>query len=267
LGNNGGWGNGESEVYTNSSQNVSVSGGNLNIDAIATGTGKNETYTSGRIKTVNSFSQTYGLFQFSAALPAGTGLWPAVWMLAANAPSSSEPTYGAWPTSGEIDIVESTGQNTQLVQGSLHSGPNTGTDDTLTQTYAGSGVEPAGFSTTAFHTYDLLWQLLPDNQVSGGQQAELSWYVDGKLYETQEGGWYVPPGAPPEAPFNQPFYLILDLAVGGTYGGTPNLADGTYGMEVQYLEAFQATAVPEPATAAAMGMFLAGFVLHRPKRH
>jgi len=265
LGNNGGWGNGESEDYTSSSQNVSVSGGNLNIDAIASGSPGNQTYTSGRIQTSGSFSQTYGLFEFRAAFPAGQGLWPAVWMLPANAPSSSQPKYGTWPTSGEVDIFESVGQNTGLVQGSLHSGANPGSEVTQYEKFSESGEEPAGFTTNAFHTYDLSWGLVPDSAVSGGQEGEFNWYVDGTLYETWEGNWYVPPGAAPTAPFDQPFYLLLNLAVGGNFGGTPDLADGSYSMQVDYLDAFQAT-VPEPATGAVMGLFLGGCVLHRPKR-
>jgi beta-glucanase (GH16 family) len=264
----GGWGNQELEDYTTSSQNVSVANNVLNIDAIASGSTGSQTYTSGRITTQASFSQAYGLFQFSAKLPAGQGLWPAVWLLAANAPNSSQPLYGSWPNSGEVDILESVGQNTSLVQGSLHSGTSSNTEDNQTETFSESGKEPGGFTTAAYHTYDLLWQIVSDPSVSGGEEAEFSWYVDGTLYETQLGGWVIPPNAPandPKAPFDQPFYLILDLAVGGTYGGTPNLSDGSYGMEVQYLEAFEAT-VPEPAPGAVMGLFLAGFVLHRPRR-
>ena len=103
LGNNNGWGNGESETYTNSSSNVNVSGGNLNIQAIGTATSSGTYYTSGRITTQNLFSQTYGLFQFSAELPAGAGLWPAIWMMPTNS------VYGSWPQSGEIDVLESKG--------------------------------------------------------------------------------------------------------------------------------------------------------------
>ena len=91
TGNNNGWGNGESENYTNSSNNVNVSGGNLNIQAIGTATASGTYYTSGRITTQSLFSQTYGLFQFSAQLPAGAGLWPAIWMMPTNS------AYGGWP--------------------------------------------------------------------------------------------------------------------------------------------------------------------------
>jgi beta-glucanase (GH16 family) len=235
----GGWGNNEKEVYTNSTNNVHVNAeagtgiGALHIDAIATGSGASQTYTSGRIKTTNLFSQAYGLFEFRAKLPAGQGLWPALWMM------PKDSAYGGWPTSGEIDVLESTGQNTGLVQGSLHSGSSPGTHVTQTKTFSQSGSEPAGFATTAWHTYDLLW-----DQGSSNNAATFNWYVDGILYETQHGGWFIPTTAVPQgtnkdAPFDKPFYIIMNLAVGGDYVGNPNIAAGTYGMQVDYARAYQ----------------------------
>ncbi|HWB52762.1 MAG TPA: family 16 glycosylhydrolase, partial [Tepidisphaeraceae bacterium] len=226
-----GWGNNEQEYYTNSAANVSVSTtggvGALHIDAIKQSiNGYN--YSSARIKTNTVFSQTYGVIEFRAKLPAGQGLWPAVWMMPENS------TYGGWPTSGEIDILESKGQETSLVQGSLHSGPAWNQEDNQTQTFSGSGLEPQGFSTTAWHTYDLEW----DN----GSPGTFKWYVDGVAYETQTGGWYVPSHVPigdREAPFDQPFYLLINLAVGGNYSGTPNLASNTpYDMAIDYVRAY-----------------------------
>lgn len=239
LGNGGpslpGWGNNELENYTNSTDNVSVSGGNLHITAIADGQGG---YTSGRIKTDSVFSQAYGLFEFRAKLPAGQGLWPAVWML----PQGS--VYGGWPSSGEIDILESRGQEPTLVQGTLHSGPIWWADNVQTQTYAGSGLEPAGFSTFDWHTYDLKW-------TKGAGQATLTWYVDGQAYSSFTGGWSVPTGAGQDAPFDQPFYFLINMAVGGNYVGSPNLGTGSYDMQVDYVRAYQA--VPEPTTMVALG--------------
>jgi beta-glucanase (GH16 family) len=245
----GGWGNDEQEVYTNSTNNVSVSGGALNITAIDT----SGTYTSGRIQTSSLFNQTYGLFEFRAKLPAGTGLWPALWMMPQNS------SYGSWPSSGEMDVLESLGQNTQLVQGSLHTGTSSSTEDTQTGEYS----VPAGFSTTAYHTYDLLWE--PANS-SDGEQNTIQWYVDGTLYQTFHNGWVVPSGGSSMAPFNEPFYIIMNLAVGGTYGGTPGLTSGdSYTMSVDYVTAYE-LAVPEPAS----GVLLAGSVLalgtHRSRR-
>src|SRR5437773_11935657 len=141
----GGWGNQEKQVYTTSSQNVSVSGGALQITAIATGTGGSQTYTSARMKTSASFAQAYGLFEFRAKLPAGAGLWPALWMM------PRDNIYGSWPNSGEIDVLESKGQDTTLVQGSLHTGTSGNLQNTQTAKFIDSGLEPADFNTTDFH--------------------------------------------------------------------------------------------------------------------
>src|SRR5438876_2858198 len=129
----GGWGNQEKQVYSTSAQNVSVSGGALQITAIATGTGASQTYTSARMKTNASFAQAYGLFEFRAKLPAGTGLWPALWMM------PRDSAYGGWPNSGEIDVLESKGQDTMLVQGSLHTGTSGSLLNTQTGKFADSG--------------------------------------------------------------------------------------------------------------------------------
>lgn len=237
-----GWGNNELESYTNSPDNVNVSGGTLNITALHHGS----SYTSARIKTNELFSQAGGLFEFRAKLPTGQGLWPAVWMM------PRDSAYGGWPTSGEIDALESVGQSSTLVQGTLHSGPVWYQDHVQTQTFAGSGQMPNGFSTHDWHTYDVEW-----DKGIGGQPGYFRWYVDGILYETQHGGWYTPSGAGPDAPFDKPFYFILNMAVGGNYVGSPNLAQDTpYTMQVDYLRAY--TAAPEPASLLVFG---GGFAL------
>ena len=263
LGNNNGWGNGESENYTDSTDNVNVSGGNLNIQTVGTATGSGTYYTSGRITTQSLFSQTYGLFQFSAQLPAGNGLWPAVWMMPTNS------VYGGWPQSGEIDVMESQGSDTKQVQGSLHSGPNSNSNNTQTLLY----TLPNNGTTTAWHTYDLQWE--PISNGSGGTQVQFNWYVDGILYETQTGGWTVPSTAPAgdtNAPFDQSFYIIMNLAVGGSYTNYQTPGVGTYDMKVGYISAYQAALpTPEPpllgfVTLAAAALLL--FPRHRrPARH
>ncbi len=242
LGNNNGWGNGESETYTNSSNNVNVSGGNLNIQAVGTAGAGGTSYTSGRITTQSLFSQTYGLFQFSAQLPAGAGLWPAIWMMPTNS------VYGGWPQSGEIDVMESQGTGTNQVQGSLHSGNSYNSQNTQYQVY----TLPNNGSTTAWHTYDLQWEPLTNG--AGGTQVQLNWYVDGNLYETQTGGWTVPSTAPAgdtNAPFDQSFYIIMNLAVGGSYTGYQTPGVGTYDMKVGYVSAYQA-ALPQVTAASAI---------------
>jgi beta-glucanase (GH16 family) len=225
-----GWGNNELQSYTADPANLNISGGALNIVARVQNNGT--TATSARINTQNLFSQTYGLFQFTARLPAGTSLWPAFWMM----PKTN--TYGGWPTSGEIDVMESGLGNsappTSQVQGTFHSGPSY---DQYQTDYFNTADDPT-FSTTNLNTYNVLW--MPGSTPS--QPATLKWYVNGKLYETRTGGWFNPPGAAnASAPFDQPFYIIMNLAVGGpntAYTGHLTPVDGTYTMQITDVEAF-----------------------------
>ena len=232
----GGWGNNESEVYTSNSQNVSVSGGALHIDAVASGTAGHQSYTSARLKTPSLFAQTYGLIEFRAKFPSGTGLWPALWMM------PRDSAYGGWPTSGEIDVTETKGDQPTLVQGSLHTGTSPGTQFGPTGTYS----TPAGFSTGDFHTYDLQW--IPGT--SSTNPGSIKWYVDGHLYETQTGAWVVPGGAgDKDAPFDKSFYILMNMAVGGQYvSNTINLANGSYDMQVDYVRAYQSVFAGDATT-------------------
>ena len=251
LGNNNGWGNGELENYTNSLQNVNVANGDLNITAIASGSQGNQSYTSGRLQTDHVFNQKYGLFEFRAKMPQGQGLWPALWMYPQNS------VYGSWPNSGEIDVMEGKGQDSTLVQGSLHSGTSAGSEDTQTQTFLGSGLEPQGFSTSDWHTYDLEW-----DAGTATTPATMKWYVDGINYFTQTGGWVVPGSATdPSAPFDQPFYLVMNLAVGGSYVGNPNLSNGSYTMSIDYIRAYEPQAVPSPSGASLFAVGVLGLGL------
>ena len=240
-----GWGNDESQEYTNSTNNVSVSGGALHLTAIGTTTNGTTSYTSGRIRTTNIFSQAYGLFEIRAKLPAGQGLWPAIWMM------PKDSVYGGWPRSGEIDIMEARGQKTGEVGAAVHSGTSPQTQWTMSSTYA-----PAGFNTGDWHTYSLQWTAGP----TPSQPGTLRWYVDGNLYYTRTGGWVVPAGATnADAPFDQPFYLILNQAVGGRYTDMLTPGAGSYDMQVDFARAYQLANVPEPSAFvtvfAVAGMF------------
>src|SRR4051794_3345017 len=233
----GGWGNNEREVYTNNSQNVFVATdpatgtGAMNINAIGTvGAGGVVNYTSTRIKTTTNFSQTYGLIEFRAKFPAGQGLWPALWMM------PKDNAYGGWPTSGEIDVFEGKGQDTGWAQSTLHSGP-AGGDNAQGRTFQESGLRPAGFSTTAWHTYDVKW-----DQGAGTGPSTFTFYIDGVAYHTRTGGWTVPSGAPASAPFDKPFYILMNLAVGGNYVGGLHPGVGTYNMQVDYVRAYSSIA-------------------------
>lgn len=227
----GGWGNGESEVYTHSRKNVYVAHGKLHIVVIGKKVHGKVRYTSGRITTQSLFSQKYGLFEFRARLPRGTGLWPAIWMM----PESSK--FGTWPSSGEIDIMESRGNGVNQVQGSLHSGNVWNQDNCQTRVYTLPGHE----ATTGWHTYDLEWEPVADPGNPDVRKVQIKWFVDGRLYETRQGGWTVPTSAGighPNAPFNQRFYIILNMAVGGIYVGGKTPGPGRYDMEVDFVRAY-----------------------------
>jgi beta-glucanase (GH16 family) len=196
TGNNGGWGNNELEYYR--SQNAYVTNGLLHIVARQESfNGFN--YTSARMKSQNHYSKQYGRIEFRAKLPYGVGFWPALWMLGNNFPSVN------WPACGEIDIMENKGSVPGQVQGTIHY--SSASNQHLSST--GFYNFPAGNGATNFHTYLLSWST-----------NSIQWSVDGQLYETQTS-WSSSTGPYP-APFNQPFYFIMNLAVGGNYLGNPS---------------------------------------------
>jgi len=223
-GNNGGWGNSELEFYTTNSQNAYVSNGLLHIVALQQSMGGCN-YTSARMKTENSFSTTYGRWVWSAALPAGTGMWPALWML------GTAYTNLNWPDCGEIDVMEENGAITNQIQSSIHFGNSSSDDVTETALY----YFPGATSATNFHTYMLDWEY-----------GSINFYVDSNLFETQTS-WTSPDGPYP-APFNAPFFIIMNLAVGGNYVGNPSTNQINSGtvfpaqMLVDYVRVYQQTA-------------------------
>jgi beta-glucanase (GH16 family) len=194
-----GGGNGELQIFTDRKENVRVGGGNLILEARrdnANIMGTKREYSSGRVRTKNRGDWKYGRIEVRAKLPAGAGLWPAIWML----PTDDE--YGGWAKSGEIDIMEFRGQNTNEVLGTLHYGgawPNntsSGKEYKLTN----------GNFTDDFHTFAIEWQA-----------GKIQWFVDGKLTQTQTK-WSTTGGQFP-APFDQKFHLLLNLSVGGGFVG------------------------------------------------
>jgi beta-glucanase (GH16 family) len=213
----GGWGNNELEYYTSSAQNAYVSNGLLHIVALQQSI-NGSSYTSARLKSEGLYARQYGRFEWRARLPAGIGFWPALWMLGANIGSAG------WPACGEIDVMENSGSDLTHVQGSLHSG----SDETQVYTL------PEG-SVTNFHTYTLDWS-----------SNAISFFVDGIRYQTQTN-WSGPAGAFP-APFNQPFFIIMNLAVGGNYVGnpSPSAINGNGGfpgdLQVDYVRVYDITA-------------------------
>ncbi len=197
-----GWGNNELEYYTNSTKNASLDGsGHLRIIATTSGASANQCwygtckYTSARLNTAGKITAQYGQLDARIKIPCGTGLWPAFWALGSNI-----GTVG-WPTSGEIDTMENIGSEPGEVHGSLH-GPS-GYNTTSTYTLPNSARFCGGY-----HIFQAFWY-----------PSYISFAVDGNIYATEQksaagAGWV----------FNHPFYLLLNLAVGGNFPGSPTSA-------------------------------------------
>jgi beta-glucanase (GH16 family) len=223
TGNHNGWGNQELEYYTKRPENAFVSNGVLHIVA------RRENfhgfaYTSARLTSRGLFSKKYGRFEFRAKMPAGQGFWPALWLMPENSP------YGGWPSCGEIDVVENQGNYPAVVQGTIHYADTNG--EHLQSTALFTFIPNDG--ATNFHTYDLEWKT-----------NSISWLVDGQVYETQTN-WSTR-GAPYPAPFDQPFHIIMNLAVGGAYGGNPDTNTVFPGeMEVDYVRVYEHTSPGNP---------------------
>ncbi|ROQ19457.1 family 16 glycosylhydrolase [Marinimicrobium koreense] len=209
-----GWGNNELQSY--SANNLDVSNGTLKITARKERV-KALNYTSGRIRTANmpaSGQWTNGRFEARLKLPEGQGLWPAFWML------PTDPDVG-WPMSGEIDILESTGQASMLAHGTIHYG-EPWPDNSFTGAHILS--QPAKWSDD-FHTYAVEWT-----------PFEMRWYVDDILYSTisssdlEDSSWWTFE--------NYQYHFLLNLAVGGTWGGTPDDSIFPVTMEVDYVRVY-----------------------------
>ncbi|WP_396153397.1 family 16 glycosylhydrolase [Flavobacterium sp.] len=202
----GGWGNGESQYYTNSANNVIVEGGNLKITAKAQNlSGSN--YTSARLKSENKFEFKYGKVEVRAKLPAGGGTWPAIWMLGENYATNT------WPACGEIDIMEHKGNEPNKIHGSLHYPGNFGGNaNTNTTMITGASSQ--------FHVYKAVWS--PNS---------IKIYVDNVLFHTVANSGSLP--------FNANFFLILNVAMGGNFGGTIDPAFSQSAMEVDYVRVYQ----------------------------
>ena len=185
-----GWGNGESQYYTNS--NDTVSDGVLTISAKKQKV-DNFDYTSTRIKTQNKVKFTYGYVEAKIALPAVNGMWPAFWMMPNNS------VYGGWPHSGEIDIMEARGRVRYTSSSAIHFSNSGG------HTY--NTNEKSGHDITEFHKYAVEWK-----------EDTISFYVDDVMYFTNsKSQWSTQNSSSETAPFDQDFYIILNLAVGGQF--------------------------------------------------
>ncbi|MEN9775426.1 MAG: Beta-glucanase precursor, partial [Pseudomonadota bacterium] len=250
-----GWGNGEAQYYTTDLDNVFVENGSLHIVAKSNDTATNTQdrvnaqgqvvpfdvgITSARLTTRDWNLDPYGYLEVRAKLPAEKGAWPAIWMLGSQ---------GTWPQSGEIDIVEWSGLyfNDQTVQAALHYAADYGNTQTKAQQTLPSSVE-------RFHTYQLWWS--PDEiriGVDGDYDSAYFKYEKGENWDVSR--W----------PFDGPFHLIMNVAVGGSLGGggfDQALAVAPYQMEVDYVRLYQGEAAPSaPTTAPAVPTAVASDVV------
>jgi len=205
-----GWGNNESQYYTNRTDNVIVENGILKITAKKENY-EGASYTSVRLKTQGKFDFTYGKVEVRAKLPSGGGTWPAIWMLGSNI------TTVGWPASGEIDIMEHVGNNVGRVSSAIHTPSSYGN----TQNVRATNVSNV---TSEFHVYGMEWT----NQ-------KIAFSVDGNVFYT-----YNPSEKNDQTwPFDKKQFLILNVAVGGNLGGNidPEFTQGT--MEIDYVRVYQ----------------------------
>lgn len=190
--NDWGGGNQELQYYTDRKENVFVKNGLLNI------VGRKERYltrdfTSARLTSTQSW--IYGRFEVRAKLPEGQGIWPSIWL------RSAENPYGPWPVSGEIDIMEMLGHEPTTIYGTLHYG--------FPLPHGEQKQENTSLKDQGFHIFAVEWDM-----------DEIRWYRDGEKFFTVDS-WYSSGGNYP-APFDQPFNIVLNLAIGGVWPGNPD---------------------------------------------
>lgn len=202
----GGWGNAELQYYTNRPENAIVEGGVLKIKSIRENF-SGSTFTSARLKTQGKFDFKYGKVEARAKLPAGVGTWAAIWML-----GSDIATVG-WPACGEIDIMEHLGRELNKIYGTLHYPGHSGGN-------ANGNTKMITNATTEFHIYSTEWTA-----------ATIKIFVDGQLIHSVPNSNAIP--------FNHNFFIIMNLAMGGNFGGPVDASVNGGTMEVDYIRVYQ----------------------------
>lgn len=201
----GGWGNNEPQYYTNRAENVIVKNGKLKINTIKEKY-LGSSYTSARLKTFGKFSLKYGKIEFRAKLPVGAGTWPALWML------GDAITTAGWPACGEIDVMEHVGNQLNKIFSTLHYPGHSGAN--------GSGANKTiSKATSEFHVYSVDWRA-----------DAIKFYIDNNLSHTFSNSVSLP--------FNQNFFLIMNCAIGGNFGGAidPKFTSSTF--EIDYVRVY-----------------------------
>ncbi len=217
-----GWTNNELQAYTDKDENIFVKDGSLVLKAIQTKDADGKlSYTSGKVNSQNKKDFLYGKVVVSAKVPEGQGLWPAVWMM-----PQDENVYGQWPKCGEIDIMETLGNQTNIAYQTIHYGEPHGQQQGIKTLDSGSFSE-------AFHEYSVEWE-----------PGEIRFYIDGELMKTINDWFSAVEGEddkPYPAPFNQPFFVQMNLAVGGNWPGNPDATTDFSKAEfvVDYVRVYQ----------------------------
>ncbi len=202
----GGWGNNELQYYTSRPENVVVQSGVLKIIARKENY-LGSAYTSARLLSKGKYSFKYGRIEVRAKFPTGVGTWPAAWMLGDNINSVG------WPACGEIDIVEHLGRDLNKIYGTLHYPGRSGGN-------ADGNTIIIPDATTAFHTYTVDWS-----------STAIKIYVDAQLYHTVNNSIAIP--------FNQNFFILLNMAMGGNFGGPVDPAFTNATFEIDYIRVYQ----------------------------
>lgn len=225
-----GWGNNELEYYTDSEKNSFVKDGKLTLRLIdepasfEQDPGRTAPYSSGKLISKDKFSFKYGRIDFCAKLPKGTGIWPALWLL------PNDSVYGTWASSGEIDVMEAKGRLDNVIYGTIHYG---GTWPANRNTGNEFIFEDGKTYDDGYHVYSCIWE-----------KEMIRWYVDGQCYSVVPyTEWYS--GAAqdnPYAPFDEEFYIIMNLAAGGNFDGgrNPDASSVPGEMQVEYVRVYQA---------------------------
>ena len=221
---NNGWGNNELQYYTDRPENIKVEGGNLHIIALQESF-QGAAYTSSRITTKGKLEKQYGRFEARIQLPWGQGLWPAFWLLPSNIEEveDDDPSTLVWPFCGEIDIMENRGQEPTLLNGSIH-GPGYSAGEAISKVY---DLENDRFD-TGFHVFGIEWgpeyinfyvddvlynQITPDDLPSAPEPDFVKELYPAPEYDGVWNNWVFD---------DQPFYIIINLAVGGNFVGSPS---------------------------------------------
>jgi beta-glucanase (GH16 family) len=221
-----GFGNNELQYYTGLEKNIFTRDGSLVLKAYKE-TYKNCGYTSGKIWGRDRAYFKYGRVEARFKLPKGRGTWPAIWMM----PQRS--MYGGWPNSGEIDVMEFVGYQPSTIHATVHRGAGSGSNGN------GSNTSIAG-KTDDFHTIRIDWE-----------PGYIKWYLNDQLLHTYNNGF----AGSAQWPFDQEFYVILNFAVGGNWGGAQGIDDSIWPQEflIDYVRVYQKSeevAIETPAASA-----------------